>query len=184
VGYSIPGFALGALLLLWFAFQRDWFPISGFVSLNFSELGAWDKVKDLAHHAVLPLTCYMVAAAALTTMLMKNSIMDVLASDYIRTAVAKGSSFRHAILGHAVRNSIIPIASTFGQMLVALVSGSFLIETVFDINGAGLLGFTAATHSDYNVTMGVLLLSSLMLMLGNIVADILLAIINPRIRFE
>ncbi|HWB02859.1 MAG TPA: ABC transporter permease [Verrucomicrobiales bacterium] len=184
VGYSIPGFALGALLLLWFAFQRDWFPISGFVSSNFAELDTFGKVKDLVHHAVLPLICYMIAAFALTTMLMKNSIMDVLASDYIRTAVAKGSSFRHAIIGHAVRNSIIPIAATFGQLLVALVSGSFLIETVFDINGAGLLGFTAATHADYNVTMGILLLSSLMLMLGNIVADILLALINPRIRFE
>ena len=184
VGYSIPGFAIGSLLLLWFAFQRDWFPISGFVSGNFSELSGFDKVKDLLHHAVLPLICYLMSAFALTTMMMKNSIMDVLASDYIRTAVAKGASFRRAIIGHAFRNSIIPIAATFGQLLAALVSGSFLIESVFDINGAGLLGFTAATHSDYNVMMGILFLSSSMLMLGNILSDILLALVNPRIRFE
>lgn len=184
IGYSIPGFALGSVLLLWFAFQRDWFPISGFVSVNFDELSTFDKVKDLAHHAVLPLICYLIGSFALTTMLMKNSIMDVLASDYIRTAVAKGASFRRAITGHAVRNSIIPIAATFGQLLSVLVSGSFLIESVFDINGAGLLGFTAATHSDYNVMMGILFLSSTLLMLGNILSDILLAVVNPRIRFE
>ena len=184
IGYSIPGFALGSLLLLWFAFQRDWFPISGFVSANFSELSAGGKVLDILHHAVLPLICYMVSRFALTTMLMKNSIMDVLASDYIRTAVAKGASFKRAIVGHAVRNSIIPIAATFGQLLAALVSGSFLIESVFDIQGAGQLGFTAATHSDYNVMMGVLFLSATMLMLGNILSDILLALINPRIRFD
>ncbi len=184
IGYSIPGFALGSLLLLWFAFQRDWFPISGFVSGNFDELSAGGKVLDILHHAVLPLICYMVSRFALTTMMMKNSIMDVLASDYIRTAVAKGASFKRAIIGHAVRNSIIPIAATFGQLLAALVSGSFLIESVFDIQGAGQLGFTAATHSDYNVMMGVLLLSSTMLMLGNILSDILLALLNPRIRFD
>ena len=184
VGYSIPGFALGALLLLWFAFQRDWFPIGGFVSSNFSELSTFGKVKDIIHHAVLPLICYMLSRVALTTMLMKNSIMDVLASDYIRTAVAKGASFKHAVIGHAVRNSIIPIAATIGTLLAALVSGSFLIESVFDINGAGLLGFTAATHYDYNVMMGILFLFSTLLMLGNLLSDILLALINPRIRFE
>jgi len=184
IGYSIPGFALGGVLLLWFAFQRDWFPFSGFVSANFDELGPLDKLKDLLHHAVLPLICYMLSRVALSTMLMKNSIMDVLASDYIRTAVAKGSSFRHAIVGHAVRNSIIPIAATVGQMLAALVSGSFLIESVFDINGAGQLGFHAATHYDYNVMMGVLFLSATVLMMGNLLSDVLLALINPRIRFE
>ena len=184
IGYSIPGFAIGTLLLLWFAFQRDWFPISGFVSGNFSELSGWGKVKDLAHHAVLPLICYLMSGFALTTMMMKNSIMDVLASDYIRTAVAKGASFKSAITGHALRNAIVPIAATFGQLLAALVSGSFLIESVFDINGAGQLGFTAATHSDYNVMMGVLFLSATMLMLGNILSDILLALVNPRIRFD
>lgn len=184
IGYSIPGFALGIVLLLWFSFQRDWFPYSGFVSANFAELDTFGKVKDVLHHAVLPLICYMLSRVALSTMLLKNSIMDVLASDYIRTAVAKGASFRRAIVGHALRNSIIPIAATVGQLLAALVSGSFLIESVFDINGAGQLGFTAATHYDYNVMMGILFLSATILMLGNLLSDILLALINPRIRFE
>ncbi len=184
VGYSIPGFALGSVMLLWFAFQRDWFPISGFVSTNFDELDTFGKVKDILHHTVLPLICYTVSGFALSTMMMKNTIMDVLASDFIRTAVAKGASFRQAIVGHALRNSLIPIAATFGQLLGTLVSGSFLIESVFDINGAGQLGFVAATHSDYNVMMGVLFLSSTVLMIGNILSDILIALINPRIRFE
>jgi microcin C transport system permease protein len=184
IAYSIPGFALGTLLLLWFAFQRDWFPIGGFVSENFGELSTFDKVKDLVHHAVLPLICYLMSGFALTTMLMKNSIMDVLASDYIRTAVSKGASFRRAVTGHALRNAIIPIAATFGQLLAVLVSGSFLIESIFDINGVGMLGFTAATHADYNVSMGILFLFAAMLMLGNLLSDILLALVNPRIRFE
>jgi len=183
-GYAIPGYVLGALLVVFFAARLEWFPMGGFTSTYFADLSFWEKVKDLAHHAVLPLCSYLIGSFALVTLLMKNHLMDNLASDYIRTAVAKGVSFKRAVVGHALRNSLIPIATTFGQNIILLVGGSFLIETIFDINGFGLLGFTAILDRDYPIVMGVLLLSSFLLLLGNIISDFLVAMIDPRVRFS
>jgi microcin C transport system permease protein len=184
IGYAIPGYALGSLLLLYFSVRLDWFPMGGFVSFSFAEKDFLGKTLDLLQHSVLPLICYMVGAFALVTMLLKNHLMDNLAADYIRTAVAKGVSFRRAVTGHALRNSLIPIATTFGQNITLLVSGSFLIETIFDIDGFGLLGLTAILDRDYPVVMGVVLLSSLLLLIGNILSDFLVALVDPRIRFH
>jgi microcin C transport system permease protein len=158
--------------------------MGGFTSLNFSELDTWGRVKDVLHHAALPLICYLVGSFAVTTLLVKNNLMDNLAADYVRTAVAKGVSFRRAVTGHALRNSMIPIASTFGQNVTLLVTGSFLIETIFDINGFGLLGLTAIFDRDYPIVMGVVLLSSLLLLVGNILSDIIVALVDPRVRFQ
>src|SRR5690606_13566920 len=126
------------------------------------------KALDLLQHSVLPLLCYLVGSFALVTMLLKNHLMDNLASDYIRTAIAKGVSFRKAVTKHALRNSLIPIATTFGQNITLLVSGSFLIETIFDIDGFGLLGLNSIIDRDYPVVMGIVLLASLLLLIGNI----------------
>ncbi len=184
VGYAIPGYVLGALLLLFFAVQKDWFPMGGFTSFDFEELTAGEKIVDIFHHAILPLCCYLIGSFAVTTLLMKNHLMDNLAADYVRTAMAKGVSFTNAVLKHALRNSLIPIATTFGQNIVLIVGGSFLIEYLFDINGFGLLGLTAIFDRDYPIVMGVILIASLLLLIGNILSDILVAIIDPRIRFS
>ena len=184
VGYAIPGYALGSLLLLYFSVRLDWFPMGGFVSYSFEQKDTLGQIGDLVSHSVLPLICYMVGAFALVTMLLKNHLMDNLAADYIRTAIAKGVSFRHAVTRHAMRNSLIPIATTFGQNITLLVSGSFLIETIFDIDGFGLLGLTAILDRDYPVVMGVVLLSSLLLLIGNILSDLLVAMVDPRVRFN
>jgi len=189
-GYAIPGYVLGALLLLFFSVQRDWFPMGGFVSYQYNYLLPWgvfthpEALASVFHHAILPLICYMVGSFAITTLLMKNHLMDNLAADYIRTAIAKGVSFRKAVINHALRNSLIPIATTFGQNIVLFVTGSFLIEFLFDINGFGLLGVTAIFDRDYPVVMGVIFLASLLLLLGNILSDMLVALIDPRIRFK
>lgn len=183
-GYAIPGYVLGALLVVFFAARMEWFPMGGFTSMYFDELGFWEKVKDITWHAILPLCSYLIGSFALVTLLMKNHLMDNLAADYIRTAVAKGVPFHKAVTGHALRNSLIPIATTFGQNIILLVGGSFLIETIFDINGFGLLGFTAILDRDYPIVMGVLLLSSVLLLLGNIISDFLVAMIDPRVRFN
>ena len=183
-GYAVPGYVLGALLLLYFSVQLEWFPMGGFTSLYFDELSTWEKVKDITSHAILPLACYLVGSFAVTTLLMKNNLMDNLAADYVRTAVAKGVSFKDAVVKHALRNSLIPIATTFGQNITLLVGGSFLIETIFDINGFGLLGLTAIFDRDYPVVMGVVFLTSLLLLIGNIISDILVAFVDPRIRFK
>ena len=184
VGYAIPGYALGSLLLLYFSVRLEWFPMGGFTSMGFSQMGPWDQVKDLVNHSVLPLICYLVGSFALVTLLLKNHLMDNLAADYMRTATAKGVSFRKAVTGHAMRNSLIPIATTFGQNITLLVSGSFLIETIFDIDGFGLLGLNAILDRDYPVVMGVVLLASFLLLVGNIISDILVALVDPRIRFN
>ncbi|MBT3530718.1 MAG: ABC transporter permease [Gammaproteobacteria bacterium] len=184
IGYAVPGYALGSLLLLYFSVRLEWFPMGGFTSLQFNDMSFWGKAKDLLDHSVLPLICYLVGSFALVTLLLKNHLMDNLASDYIRTAVAKGVSFRSAVTKHALRNSLIPIATTFGQNITLLVSGSFLIETIFDINGFGLLGLTSIIDRDYPVVMGVVFLASLLLLLGNIISDVLVALVDPRIRFH
>ncbi|MFT4823398.1 MAG: microcin C transport system permease protein [Halioglobus sp.] len=184
IGYAIPGYALGSLLLLYFSVRLEWFPMGGFVSYDFQDKDSLDKAFDLLKHSVLPLTCYMVGAFALVTMLLKNHLMDNLAADYIRTAIAKGVSFRQSVTRHAMRNSLIPIATTFGQNITLLVAGAPLIETIFDIDGFGLLALTAILDRDYPVVMGIVLLSSLLLLIGNILSDFLVALVDPRIRFQ
>jgi microcin C transport system permease protein len=183
-GYAVPGYALGAILIVFFAARLEWFPMGGFVSEDFSDFTAGEKLVDVVHHAVLPLICYCIGSFALVTLLMKNHVMDNLAADFVRTAVAKGVSFRQAVLKHALRNSMIPIATHFGQHLSLLVTGSFLIEFIFDINGMGLLGLQSVFDRDYPSVMGVLVVSAFVVLIGNIISDILVAMIDPRVRFK
>ncbi len=182
-GYAIPGFVLGVFLMIFLAARLRWFPLEGFVSPEFDELTFFGKIGDILHHAVLPLTCYLVGSFASLTMLVKNNLLDQLASDYVRTAVAKGLPFRQAVTGHALRNSFIPVAATMGQALTLLVAGSFLIERIFDIDGFGLMGFNALLEKDYPIVMATVTIGGLLLMLGNVLSDLITAKLDPRIRF-
>ena len=184
MGYAIPGYALASVLLLVFGTNLGWFPISGFTSDNFAELGTFDKIKDIMSHATMPLLCYLVGSFAITTMMVKNNLMENLAADYVRTAVSKGVAFPKAVVGHALRNSLIPIATTFGHILGVFLMGSFIIEKIFDIDGFGLLGFNAALERDYMVTMGILTISSLLMLLGNVLSDFLVALTDPRVSYH
>ncbi|MGD9417464.1 MAG: ABC transporter permease subunit [Verrucomicrobiota bacterium JB025] len=183
-GYSIPGFALGAILLVHFGARMNLFPLFGLTSPNFDELDTFAKVKDLAHHTVLPLTCYVVGSFAMLTMLTKNNLMDNLAADYVRTAVAKGASFHKAVFGHAFRNSMIPIATSLGNLVSVFIGGSLLIETVFDIQGFGLLQYQSVLARDVPVIMGTLTIAALLMLLGNVLSDMIVAMVDPRIKFE
>lgn len=187
-GYAIPEFALGMLLLVLFGGGSsppfwDIFPLGGVTSDNFSKLEFGAKVKDVAMHMVLPLICYMVTSFAFLTVLMKNSMMDNLSADYVRTARAKGLSYRAALYKHALRNSLIPIATGFGSIMTVFVSGSLLVEVVFNIGGMGLLSFEAIEQRDYPVTLGLILVISILTLLGNLLSDILYVLIDPRISF-
>jgi len=184
VGYSIPGFALGALLLVYLGARLGAFPLFGLTSPGWEDLSFWAQVKDLAHHTVLPLSCYIVGGFAYTTMMMKNNLMDNLAADYVRTAVAKGVSFRSAVFKHAFRNSFIPIATSLGGLITMFVSGSMLVEQVFDIQGFGLLQFQAITNRDGNVIMGTLTIAAFLMVIGNILSDFIVAMVDPRIKFH
>lgn len=184
VGYSIPGFLLGSLLVVFLAARLGWFPTEGFTSEDFKSLSFLGKVWDLAHHAVLPLACYMVGSFAMMTMLMKNNLMDNLAADFVRTAIAKGASYRQAVLGHALRNSLIPIATTLGGITLVFVSGSILIEKIFQIDGFGMLMMQSINDRDYPLVMGILTIDVVLIMLGNILSDYLVALTDPRVRFN
>lgn len=184
IGYAIPGYVLGALLLVFLAFRLQWFPTGGFVSEDFVDLSFGAKILDLAHHTALPLLCYLVGSFAVLTFLMKNSLMDHLAADYMRTAAAKGLRFKQAVFGHAFRNSLIPIATNFGNNISIFLTGSFLIERIFNIDGFGLLGYESVVERDYPVVMGILLISAILLLIGNILSDMIVALVDPRIRFR
>ena len=182
IGYSIPGYALGVLLLSYFG--GDVFPLHGWRSPNFEELSFIGKVKDQLHHAFLPILCYMVGSFATMTVLMKNSLMENLSQDYVRTAFAKGLSEKRVIFFHAVRNSLIPLATGIGGMIGVVLAGSYLIEKTFGIDGIGLLGFNALIDKDYNIMMGFLVIGVIIRLLGNLISDLTYALIDPRIRFK
>jgi microcin C transport system permease protein len=184
VGYAVPGYALGSLLLLFFSVKLDWLPMGGLTSSGFDKLSAWEQVKDLSIHTFQPLCCYLIGGFAFVTMLMKNHLMDNLSSDYVRTAMAKGVSFGVAVRKHALRNSLVPLATNVGHQVTLFVTGSFLIETIFDIDGFGLLGFNSVIDRDYPVVMGVLTLSASLMLIGNVLSDALVALVDPRVRFE
>ena len=184
MGYAVPSYVVGILLLVWLGSRWEWFPMGGFVSDEFDDLSFFGKAGDVLYHSFLPLLAYLAGNFAVMTMLMKNSLMDHLASDYVRTSLAKGYSFSKSIISHALQNSLIPIATHFGNNLSLFLTGSFLIETIFNIDGIGLLGYESIVQRDYPVVMGILVISSLLFLIGNILSDICVALINPRIRFE
>jgi microcin C transport system permease protein len=183
LGYALPGYVVAIALITVFAAQLDWFPLGGFVGDDFDSYSTPGKIGDLVYHATLPLIAYLSGSFALTTLMMKNALMDNLSADYMRTAVAKGQSFRGAVRHHALRNSLIPIATSFGNNISLVLGGSFLIETIFNIDGIGLLGYESILQRDYPVVMGILVISSLLFLVGNILSDICVAIGDPRIRF-
>jgi len=184
VGYAVPGYALGALLVVYLCMRLEWFPKEGWPTDDWEYMDFFERVGDLFHHTFLPLVCYLLGSFAFMTMLMKNQLMDNLAADYVRTAVAKGVSFRRAVIRHAMRNSLIPIATTLGHLVSIFFAGSFLIEYIFDIDGIGLLGYTSILDRDYPVFLGILVLSSFLMLLGNLLSDVCVALVDPRVKFR
>jgi len=184
VGYALPGFIVAIILFVWPAARWQWFPLGGFVGDHFESLSWGGKLLDMVSHSVLPIVAYMIGSFATMTFLMKNSLMDNLAADYVRTAIAKGLSFRAAVFKHAFRNSLIPLATHFGNNISLFLAGSFLIEKVFNIDGLGLLGFESLVERDYPVVLGVLVISSLLGLLGNILSDFCVALVDPRVQFN
>ena len=186
LGYSVPGWALGTALLVLFGGGSffDLFPLGGFRPDNWEYLGFFGKVWAQVHHMFLPVLCYMVGSFATLTILTKNSLMENLGQDYVRTAFAKGLSERRVVFGHALRNSLIPIATGLGHVFSLILAGSFLIERVFNIDGMGYLGYTSILQRDYPVALGILVISSLLMLVGNILSDVIYAVVDPRIRFQ
>ena len=188
VAYSIPGWALGGVLLVLLGGGSffDIFPLGGLHSPReiWNQLTPLQKVFDQLYHMILPIIAWSIGSFATLTVLMKNGLLENLGQDYIRTAFAKGISEKRVIWLHAIRNSIIPIAANIGQIIGVVIAGSYFIERVFNIEGFGKLAFEAILQRDYPVTLGFLVIVVMLRLLGNIISDITLALVDPRIRFK
>jgi microcin C transport system permease protein len=187
-GYAIPTLAFGMVLKMFFCGTVDalWdvLPLSGFHSDGYDALSAWGKARDVTRHMLLPVLCYVIGNFAVLTLLMKNSLLEQIGKDYIRTVLAKGGSARQAIWGHALRNALIPIATGLGGILSVMFAGSVIIEQIFEIPGMGRLSLDAIVGHDYPVFMGILSLTSLLGLAGNIFSDFCYVLIDPRIDFR
>ena len=184
--YSVPPFMLGILLIVFFAGGSflDIFPIGELYSDMYEDLGFVDKVLDRLHHFILPLSCYLIGQFTVLTMLMKNSLLEEIKKDYVRTARAKGVSERVVYLKHALRNALIPIVTGIGGFLMIFFAGSLLLETIFQLDGIGLLGYQSVLSRDYNVIMGLVFIQSLLMLLGNLISDMAYVLVDPRIDFK
>jgi microcin C transport system permease protein len=188
IAYSIPGWALGGVLLVLFGGGSflDIFPLGGFRSPSeiWDTLTPFKKVIDQVYHMILPIIAWTIGSFATMTVLMKNSLMENLSQDYIRTAFAKGLSEKRVIWLHAMRNSLIPIASGIGHILGVVIAGSYFIERMFNIDGFGRLAYEAILSRDYPITLGFLVIVVIIRLIGNIISDLALALVDPRIRFK
>ena len=188
IAYSIPGWALGGVLLVLMGGGSflDIFPLGGLHSPReiWNQMNLFQKLFDLIHHMILPILAWSIGSFATLTVLMKNGLLENLSQDYIRTAFAKGINEKSVIWGHAIRNSVIPIAANIGHIIGVVIAGSYFIERVFNIEGFGKLAFEAVLQRDYPVTLGFLVIVVIIRLLGNIISDFTLAMVDPRIRFK
>lgn len=188
IGYSLPGWAVGLVLLMAFGggneWGFDWFPLAGWRPSGWNELDLWGKIKGQVHHAALPILCYSIGSFATLTVLTKNTLLESLGQDYVRTAFAKGLSEPRVIIVHAMRNSLIPLATGLAHSFSLILAGSFLIEKVFTIHGMGWLGYMAVLDKDQNIVMGTLVIGVGLQLLGNMLQDLLYSVFDPRIRFR
>jgi microcin C transport system permease protein len=187
VGYSIPGFVLGVLLIVLFGGGSFWdvFPIRGLVSDNFDSLTTMGKIFDYIHHLTMPIICLMIGSFAVMTVLTKNTVMENLQQQYVLTARAKGVTSCRVIFKHVLRNSLIPLVTGFADSFLAMFfAGSLLIETLFSLDGMGLLSFHAVMTRDYPVVMASQFFFSLLFVFGNLLSDLLYVVVDPRINFD
>jgi peptide/nickel transport system permease protein len=182
VGFSIPGFWLSLLLMYWLGVVNNWFPISGLHSLNYESLDTWGKIKDSLSHLFLPVVIPSITGLAGITLFVKNGMLDVLHQDYITTARAKGLNEHKVIYTHALRNALLPLITIIGLSIPGLIGGSVIAETIFAIPGMGKLFYDAVLMRDFPVVMGILTIGSALTLLGNLLADLMYAWADPRVR--
>jgi peptide/nickel transport system permease protein len=183
VGYSLPVFWLGQLLLMGLSLGLNWFPTQGMQTIAFGVSPA-ARAVDVAHHLVLPALTLATRYLALNVRLMRTSLVEVNAMDYLTTARAKGLRESVVIYKHALRNALLPVVTMMGLNVGHLVAGAVLTETVFAWPGLGRLIFDSILHRDYPVMLGGLLVVSVCVVIGNLLADLAYALIDPRIRLE
>jgi microcin C transport system permease protein len=187
IGYAIPGFLFAILLIVLFAGGSffDIFPLRGLTSDGWSQFPWWKKVLDYFWHLVLPITSMGLAAFATMTLLTKNSFLDEIRKQYVLTARAKGNSERQVLYGHVFRNAMLIVIAGFpGAFVHAFFTGSLLIETIFSLDGLGLLSFESVLNRDYPVVFASLYIFALVGLVVNLIADLTYTLVDPRIDFE
>ncbi len=183
VMYSIPGFWLALMLVLVFSVNLRWFPTSQTRSLDYELLSAGGKLVDRLWHLALPVFVLGVASAAGTARFMRNKLLDVLSEEYVVGARARGLSERAVILHHALRNALIPVVTIYGLALPFLLGGAVLIEKVFAWPGMGLLAVEAIGARDYPVILATSMIAAVLVVLGNLLADVTYALVDPRVSY-
>jgi microcin C transport system permease protein len=187
IGYAIPSFLFAVLLIVLFAGGSflDWFPLRGLVSDNWDQLPWYQKITDYFWHLVLPITSMTVGAFATTTLLTKNSFLDEIRKQYVMTARAKGLTERQVLYGHVFRNAMLILIAGFpGAFIGAFFTGSLLIETIFSLDGLGLLSYESVINRDYPVVFGTLYIFGLLGLLIGLLSDLTYTWVDPRIDFE
>ena len=187
IGYAIPGFVLGIILIVLFGGGSFWniFPLRGLVSDNWSDLSITMKLLDYLWHMVLPITASAVGSLAVMTMLTKNSFLEEINKQYVLTARAKGLTEKQVLYNHVFRNAIIPIITGFpGYFLASFFTGSLLIETIFSLNGMGLLAYESVMNRDYPVVLGTLYFFTVIGLISRLLSDLSYVVVDPRISFE
>lgn len=187
VGYAIPGFVLGVLLIVVFAGGTflDWFPLRGLVSDNWAELSWPRRIADYFWHLTLPLICLTIGSFATITMLTKNTFVEEIRKQYVLVARAKGLSQDRVLYKHIFRNALIPLVTGFPAAFVgAFFTGALLIETLFSLDGLGLLSYESVIRRDYPVVLGSLYLFTLIGLIVKLVSDLLYVMVDPRVQFE
>ncbi|HYC16636.1 MAG TPA: microcin C ABC transporter permease YejB [Pseudolabrys sp.] len=187
IGYAIPGFLFAILLIILFAGGSffDWFPLRGLVSENWWQLPWWQKILDYFWHLTLPIIAMALSAFATMTLLTKNSFLEEIRKQYVLTARAKGCTRNQVLYGHVFRNAMLIVIAGFPSAFVhAFFTGSLLIETIFSLDGLGLLGFESVLNRDYPVVFATLYIFSLIGVVVNLISDLTYTWIDPRIDFE
>lgn len=187
IGYAIPGFVLGIVLIVLFGGGSFWsiFPLRGLVSDNWQELSLLPRILDYLWHMVLPIASSAVSSLAVMTLLTKNSFLEEIRKQYVLTARAKGLGENQILYRHVFRNAIIPIITGFpGSFVTAFFTGSLLIETIFSLDGMGLLGYESVMNRDYPVVLGTLYFFTIIGLVSRLLSDLSYVLVDPRIRFE
>ncbi|MBI1248416.1 ABC transporter permease subunit [bacterium] len=182
--YALPTFVAALYMNLLFGVKLGWMPITGMTSEDYYQLSTLGKLGDTLHHAILPIICLTYGSLAYYTRFIKANMLETVQQDYIRTALAKGVSPRKALVVHAFRNALIPLVTLIGLTLPTLLAGSVILESIYQWDGIGHLFIEKVTQRDYPVIMGLVLMFSVMTLLGQLVADVLYAVVDPRITYS
>ncbi|QGJ71577.1 Binding-protein-dependent transport systems inner membrane component [Planctomycetales bacterium 10988] len=186
--YSIPSYVTALILLFFFAvtLQDTVFalPLQGIVSDGYQQMSYWEKVRDVTWHMILPVICFTYGGLAYYSRFIRSNMEEVIRQDYIRTAKAKGVPFWRIILHHAFRNTMIPFVTMIGLTLPALLSGSVILESIFGWPGMGQLFLESIVQRDYPTVMGITLMFSFLTLLGQLLADFLYAVVDPRVTYQ